>query len=220
MSEEIKQKGTRLKVWLTSDLHYSHPSILYFHPKRREAAGITLEELQADKNLAIEKHDEWLIKLWNDTVKREDFVYILGDFCLGNRERTEKILSKLHGRKYLIQGNHDKSLKGLENYFESYEGKYDIGVTGSLKELLDGELMRFKELVARITGCEAKNAIPFLNELLEKVLPLKPLHEYGFKESDIKDFAESVEINQQRLITNSYIPWSRELSERVYKECF
>ena len=118
MSEEIKQKGTRLKVWVTSDTHFSHTSILYFHPKRREAAGITLEELQEDKNLAIEKHDEWLIKLWNDTVKREDFVYILGDFCLGNRERTEKILSKLHGRKYLIQGNHDKSLKGLENYFE------------------------------------------------------------------------------------------------------
>lgn len=120
--EEIKkeQKGTRLKVYFTSDLHFSHTSILYFHPARREAAGITLEELQADKKAAIEKHDEWLIKLWNDTVRREDFVYILGDFCLGNRERTQKILSKLHGRKYLIEGNHDKSLHGLENYFEWY----------------------------------------------------------------------------------------------------
>lgn len=118
MSEEIQHKGTRLKVWFSSDLHYSHPSILYFHPARREAAGITLEELQADKQLAIEKHDEWLIELWNKTIGREDFIYFLGDFCLGNREQTQKILSRLHGRKYLIQGNHDKSLKGLENYFE------------------------------------------------------------------------------------------------------
>lgn len=120
--EEIKkeQKGTRLKVYFTSDLHFSHTSILYFHPARREAAGITLEELQADKKAAIEKHDEWLIKLWNDTVRREDFVYILGDFCLGNKERTQKVLSRLHGRKYLIEGNHDKSLHGLEYYFEWY----------------------------------------------------------------------------------------------------
>ena len=55
---------------------------------------------------------------------------------------------------------------------------------------------------------------------LEKVLPLKPLHEYGFKEEDIKSFPLSVEANQQRLITNSYRPWSIELSERVYRECF
>ena len=104
-------------------------------------------------------------------------------------------------------------------------GESNYALFGKILEIYDekdpnGELMRFKELVSRITGCEAKNAISYLNETLEKVLPLKPLHEYGFKESDIKDFAESVEINQQRLITNSYIPWSRELSERVYKECF
>ena len=46
------------------------------------------------------------------------------------------------------------------------------------------------------------------------------LHEYGFKEEDVKAFALSVDANQQRLITNSYRPWSIELSERVYKECF
>ena len=60
-----EQKGTRINVWFISDTHFSHPSILYFHPERREAAGITLEELQADKHAAVEKHDEWLINLWN-----------------------------------------------------------------------------------------------------------------------------------------------------------
>ena len=113
-----EQKGTRINVWFVSDTHFSHPSILYFHPERREAAGITLEELQADKHAAVEKHDEWLIDLWNKTIKRDDFVYILGDFCLGNKERTEKILQRLRGRKFLIRGNHDKSCQGLENYFQ------------------------------------------------------------------------------------------------------
>ena len=65
-----------------------------------------------------------------------------------------------------------------------------------------------------------KRQLRTLNVTLEKVLPLKPLHEYGFKEEDIKSFPISVEANQQRLITNSYRPWSIELSERVYRECF
>ena len=57
------------------------------------------------------------IKQWNDTVKKQDTIYFLGDFCLSNREETEKILKQLHGKKFLIWGNHDKSLKGLERYF-------------------------------------------------------------------------------------------------------
>ncbi len=105
-------------------------------------------------------------------------------------------------------------------------GESNYALFGKILEIYDemnpnGEIMKFKELVARITGCKVENAIPYLNELLEKVLPLKPLHEYGFKESDIKDFPVSVEANQQRLITNSYIqPWTKELMERVYRECF
>ena len=65
----------------------------------------------------LARHDEWLIKKWNDTVQKEDDVYILGDVCLSNRQDTEKILRRLKGHKFLIYGNHDKSCKGLENYF-------------------------------------------------------------------------------------------------------
>lgn len=107
-------------TFFVADTHFSHPAILYFKPKRREAAGITLEELQEDKNLAVEKHDEWLIDTWNSTVGRNDSVYILGDFCLGNKERAEKVLHQLRGKKFLIEGNHDRSLHGLERYFEWY----------------------------------------------------------------------------------------------------
>lgn len=115
--EDIKKKD-RQKIWFVSDTHFSHVSILYFHPWRRDACGITLEELQEDKALAIQKHDEWLINKWNSTIRKKDMIYFLGDFCLGNRQRTEEILRQLHGKKYLIRGNHDKSLNGLENYFE------------------------------------------------------------------------------------------------------
>lgn len=107
----------RQKVWFTSDLHFCHANILYFHPERREHFGISLEELQSDKVSATEKMNDALIRQWNETVKREDTIYFLGDFCLANKEETEKILRQLHGKKFLIIGNHDKSLKGLERYF-------------------------------------------------------------------------------------------------------
>ena len=110
--------ATSIKTYFTADLHFSHANSLYFHPLRREASDITIDELRDDRVLATLKHDEWLINLWNDTVRREDVVYILGDFCLGNKERTESILRRLKGKKFLIEGNHDKSLHGLERYFE------------------------------------------------------------------------------------------------------
>ena len=112
------------KVWFISDLHFSHPSVLYFHPERRIAAGISVEELQTlDKQELIKRHDDWLIDKWNSTVKKNDWVYHIGDFCLGNRERTEYILNRLHGRKFFIRGNHDKSLNGNERFLE---GIWDI----------------------------------------------------------------------------------------------
>ena len=114
-----KTEKKRQHVWFTSDWHFGHQSILYFYPERRELMDISLEELQTNKELAVSKMDEYLIKLWNETVKKEDTVYYLGDFCLQNKEYTEKILRRLHGKKHLILGNHDKSLKGLEHYFES-----------------------------------------------------------------------------------------------------
>lgn len=106
------------RVWFISDTHFSHMNSLYFKPKRREACGITLEQLQnGDKKELLQVHDDWLIKKWNSTVKKDDFIYILGDFCLSNHEKTEEILQKLNGRKFLIRGNHDKSCNGLERYF-------------------------------------------------------------------------------------------------------
>lgn len=114
--QEIKKE--RNKVFFTSDLHFFHKSILYFHPKRREHFGITLEELQNDSKSAVDKMNELLIKEWNNTVKKQDTIYILGDLSFGNKIETEKLLNKLNGKKFLILGNHDKSLKGLERYFE------------------------------------------------------------------------------------------------------
>jgi calcineurin-like phosphoesterase family protein len=85
----------------------------------------------------VKKHDEWLINLWNETVRREDVVYILGDFCLGNKEYTEKVLNRLKGKKFLIEGNHDKSLHGLERYFEWYGQIKEAKFTNNQYDFID-----------------------------------------------------------------------------------
>ena len=51
---------------------------------------------------------------------------------------------------------------------------------------------------------QAKDAIPTLNALLQRILPLRPLRDCGFTEEDFKKFPQSVEANQQRLMTNAY----------------
>ena len=84
----------------------------------------------------------------------------------------------------------------------------------------DGEIMKFKELVASILGCEAKNAIPELNALLQRILPLRPLRDCGFTEADFKAFPLSVEANQQRLMTNAYYPFDLASEEAIYRECY
>ena len=84
----------------------------------------------------------------------------------------------------------------------------------------DGEIMKFKELVARILGCEVKDAIPEMNALLQRILPLRPLRDCGFTEADFKIFPQSVETNQQRLMTNAYYPFDLESEEAIYRKCY
>ena len=55
-----------------------------------------------------------MIKQWNSKVKSGDEVIVLGDFCFGNGEAANNILSRLRGKKYLIVGNHDRFLKDKE----------------------------------------------------------------------------------------------------------
>lgn len=111
-------------IWFISDIHCSHVAQLYFHPKRRELSGISMDDLKnLPKQEIIKRYDDWLIDLWNTTVKRGDSVYHIGDFCLGNRERAEYLLNRLHGKKYFLRGNHDKALNGNERFLE---GLWDI----------------------------------------------------------------------------------------------
>ena len=84
----------------------------------------------------------------------------------------------------------------------------------------EGKIADFKKTIARILGGTEADALKNLAALEETILHLKPLREYGFKEEDIQVFADSVLANQQRLVTNSYVPLTKELIQEIYAECY
>lgn len=55
----------------------------------------------------INEMDEELIKRYNDVVREEDKVFILGDFSFYGKQKTSEICNRLNGKKILIMGNHD-----------------------------------------------------------------------------------------------------------------
>lgn len=59
---------------------------------------------------SVEEMNEYMIQRWNEKVRKNDEVVILGDFSWGDAEATSKILDRLNGKLYLIVGNHDHFL--------------------------------------------------------------------------------------------------------------
>lgn len=82
-------------IYFTSDLHFYHAS----HPR------VGRHEFET-----VEEKNEYLVRRWNDTVGPDDEVYLIGDVSDGTGEETNRILGRLHGKKYLVIGNHDRYL--------------------------------------------------------------------------------------------------------------
>lgn len=78
-----------------SDTHFGHQNVLAFDNRPFSD---------------IEEMDRQMMSLWNETVGKDDDIYILGDFCFRSRNAPSWYLERLNGRKHLIQGNHDKLL--------------------------------------------------------------------------------------------------------------
>lgn len=79
-----------METWITADTHFHHRWMA--------------EHRQWD---SVRDHDLNLEDVWNTTVGVKDEVWHLGDFSFGNREYTEALFGRLHGRKHLVVGNHD-----------------------------------------------------------------------------------------------------------------
>jgi len=83
-------------VYLIADPHFGHANICKFH---------NYDGTKTRPWDNVDEMDEEMVKRWNDTVKPEDKVYMLGDIVINRKALS--ILDRLNGDKVLIKGNHD-----------------------------------------------------------------------------------------------------------------
>jgi len=89
------------KTWFTADCHFQHFNIIEYTNR-------------PFKN--VEEMDAELIRRWNERVKADDLIYIIGDFYFhkskkgnGGIKSFEYYDSRLNGKKIYVMGNHCKS---------------------------------------------------------------------------------------------------------------
>ena len=105
------------KVFFTSDTHFGEDRVL---------------QLSSRPFSCVEEMDRELIQRWNDTVPEDGIVFHLGDFGFKNYPRGHELLRILHGKKYLILGNHDQErmCRGHAEMFEGVSQQMNINVDG------------------------------------------------------------------------------------------
>ena len=96
-------------VYFIADLHLGHANIIKYCDRPFKD---------------VDEMNEVIIRNWNNTVGKDDKVFLLGDFALSNAENIKRWGRSLNGNKTLILGNHD-------NYSQSLY--YDAGFKEVIK---------------------------------------------------------------------------------------
>jgi calcineurin-like phosphoesterase family protein len=119
--------------FFTADLHLGHRNIASYEPERARAAGVVPLDGPAD-DATQSRLDSFIIDRWNDVVRPDDEVWLLGDACMGRLDRTIEQLGRLHGRIVLVPGNHDRVWAG-----DHRRGQWwDRYLAAGIDEIVDG----------------------------------------------------------------------------------
>lgn len=85
------------RTWVAADMHWGHQGMCNF---LREDGVTKLRPWEY-----AEEMDEFMVKVWNETVDPRDRVYVLGDVAMAKRQVAT--MGRCNGRKVLVKGNHD-----------------------------------------------------------------------------------------------------------------
>ncbi len=80
-----------------------------------------------------------------------------------------------------------------------------------------GKLAKLTALFGEIL--HADDGLSTLAELLERILPRKPMSFYGAVAADVEAFARSTIDNQQRLLARAYVPVTLDAAREIEREC-
>lgn len=92
------------KFFVTSDNHFGH--------------NMMAQKIRGFHD--TQDHDEFLIHRWNAIVPVDGTVLLFGDFSFHNVDKTQDIVDRLHGEKFIIPGNHDDSRRLVKWFGEDH----------------------------------------------------------------------------------------------------
>lgn len=119
----------------------------------------------------------------------------------------------IHAMSYALGGKYHVA-HGESNY------QFMMPVLELYKERKqEGAIKDLETVVGRVLSAKKGQELQKLKELLEKILPHKPMKEYGAVPEDIPLFTDSTILNQQRLLGRSYIPLTREDVQYLFSSC-
>ena len=120
----------------------------------------------------------------------------------------------VHAMSYPLGANYHVA-HGEANYaiftgvFKVYQQKHP---TGAIAEL--------NKVMAEMIGCKPATIYDELENLLNQLLPKKPLRSYGVSKKDLNAFTENVITKQGRLTANNYVPLSKDEIHQIYVTLF
>ena len=163
---------------------------------------------------------ELIIKGYMEIIEKgEDYrLEILEDFVIGANYAGVAFgntgVGAVHALSYPLGGTYHVP-HGEANYqffIEVFKYYNKLNPTGKIKQI--------NKLIADIIGVEEENAYEALGKLLNNLLSLKPLREYGMKQEEVELFTDSVIKTQQRLLVNNYVPFDRQDILNIYSSLY
>lgn len=105
-------------IWIGSDYHFFHKSVIGFCKRPFKDLDHMHEELIRRHNQRVRPDDTWIC---------------VGDFSFGNATQTVSVLNRMNGFKVLVRGNHDK--RSTSNKFDLCVNEMTMVIAGKVVTL-------------------------------------------------------------------------------------
>ena len=103
-------------TWFTADLHLGHANIIRFCSRPFTTVG---------------EMDQTILERLNVSVKPNDILYFLGDFCMGSQKRIAVYRRRIRCNKiFAVPGNHDKQAHKLKEDFLWLDNLAEVSIDG------------------------------------------------------------------------------------------
>ena len=106
------------QIWVTSDWHFGHDRDFIWKPRKFNS---------------VWEMNETIIHNYNQVVRPNDDVYVLGDLMLGDNKLGLDYIKRLKGNIHIIRGNHDTNTR-----IDLYNTCYNI------VEITEGQFFNYK----------------------------------------------------------------------------